>query len=145
MISSEPMFRIRARLADVLSLGTTPFGERRIINIVGGEVDGTKLRGKVLPGGADWQMIDGIADIQGRFTIETETGARVVVDCRDVRHCPPDVLAKLRQGEGVDPGLRTVMRFETSAASAAWLNHVLALARGTREPNGVRLDVYELL
>ena len=56
-------------------------------------------------------------------------------------------ILKLARGENVDPALyyfRTVMRFETAEPSLAWLNSILALARGKREPRAVRLDVYEV-
>ena len=61
---------------------------------------------------------------------------------------PPDVLARLGRGEDVDPSLyyfRTVMRFETAHPTTDWLNRILALAKGTREKNAVRLDVYKVL
>jgi hypothetical protein len=54
----------------------------------------------------------------------------------------------MAKGEDVDPALyyfRTVMRFETSHPSADWMNRILALARGAREKNAVKLDVYEVL
>ena len=56
MISREPIFSIRCELANVLDLGPTPFGHRRVVNILGGRVTGAKLNGRVLPGvhrGAD--------------------------------------------------------------------------------------------
>ena len=67
---------MRAELADILHLGQTPYGERRVIDILGGRVEGPKLSGTILPGGADWQIIrgDGAADIQARYTIETDGG-----------------------------------------------------------------------
>jgi hypothetical protein len=37
------------------------------------------------------------------------------------------------------------MRFETSEPALAWLNRILALARGARHPKAVQLDVYEVL
>jgi hypothetical protein len=36
------------------------------------------------------------------------------------------------------------MRFETADASVDWLNRILAVARGQREPRAVRLDVFEV-
>jgi hypothetical protein len=150
MISSEPLFRVRAELADILHPGATPYGERRIINILGGRVEGHRLNGRILPGGADWQIIrsDGVADIKARYTIESEEGGRVLVASDGVRHGPADVMARLSRGDTVDPSLyyfRTVMRFETSDASLAWLNRILAIARGAREARSVRLDVHEIL
>jgi uncharacterized protein DUF3237 len=149
MLSSEPIFTIHAELEGVTSLGRTPYGERRVIGILGGSVRGPKLSGRILPGGADWQIIrsDGAADIKARYTIETDAGALVMVTSEGLRHGPPDVLEKLLRGDNVDPRLyyfRTVMRFETADASVDWLNRILALARGQREARAVRLDVYEV-
>jgi hypothetical protein len=103
----------------------------------------------VLPGGADWQIIraDGAADIQARYTLETDAGARILVSSEGLRHGPPDVMARLAKGDKVDPALyyfRTVLRFETSDPSVDWLNRILALAHGEREARAVRLDVYEV-
>jgi hypothetical protein len=150
MISPEPIFSIRCELANILDLGPAPFGHRRVVNILGGPVTGTKLNGRVLPGGADWQIVakDGSADIHARYTIESEAGALIQVDSKGVRHGPPHVMARLAQGEEVDPAryyFRTVMRFETAHPTTLWLNRILALARGAREKNAVRLDVYEVM
>jgi hypothetical protein len=149
LVGNEPIFTVDAELEAVLSLGHTPYGERRVVGITGGTVQGPKLKGRILPGGADWQIIrkDGAADIQARYIIETERGARVVVDSKGLRHGPPDVLERLARGDKVDPAqyyFRTVMRFETGDAELDWLNRILALARGRREARSVRLDVYEV-
>jgi Protein of unknown function (DUF3237) len=150
MLSAEPIFRIYCEVAEILQLGPTPYGERRIINILGGPVDGPRLKGRILPGGADWQIIrtDGVADLKARYTIETEAGARILVASDGMRHGPADVIARLARGEAVDPSLyyfRTVMRFETADPGVAWLNKIIALGRGIREPRVVRLDVFEVV
>jgi hypothetical protein len=149
LVGNEPIFTVDAELEAVLSLGHTPYGERRVVGITGGTVQGPKLKGRILPGGADWQIIrkDGAADIQARYVIETERGARVVVDSKGLRHGPPEVLERLARGDKVDPAqyyFRTAMRFETGDAELDWLNRILALARGRREARSVRLDVYEV-
>jgi hypothetical protein len=150
MLGQEPIFTIQAELGPILKLGPTPYGQRRIIDILGGTVQGPRLKGKILRGGADWQIIraDGAADIQARYTIETATGGRILVGSDGLRHGPPDVLAALARGEAVDPAryyFRTVMRFETSDPEADWLNRILAIARGRREAMAVHLDVFEVL
>lgn len=150
MISPEPMFRIHCEVANIIDLGPAPFGHRRVVNLLGGTVNGPKLNGRIVPGGADWQIMaaDGALDIHARYTIESDTGALIQVDSRGVRNGPPEVMARLGRGEDVDPSLyyfRTVMRFETAHPSTAWLNRILALAKGAREKNAVRLDVYEVL
>ena len=95
MISHEPIFRIHAELADILHLGHTPYGDRRIINILGGRVDGARLAGRILPGGADWQIVrpDGVADLCARYTIETDAGARFVL-ARDRQRAAPAAVMK---------------------------------------------------
>jgi Protein of unknown function (DUF3237) len=150
MISREPIFRIQAELADILQFGPTPLGERRVINILSGRVEGPRLKGRILPGGADWQLIraDGAADIKARYTIEAEGGGLILVSSEGLRHGPPAVMARLARGEAVDAKdyyFRTLMRFETGDPALAWLNRILAIARGAREARAVRLDVFEVL
>jgi hypothetical protein len=149
MLGKEPIFTIHAELEAITSLGQTPYGERRMIGILGGTVRGARLAGRILPGGADWQIIrrDGAADIKARYTIETETGALIMVNSEGLRHGPPEIIEKLARGENVDPRqyyFRTVMRFETAAPAVDWLNRILAVAKGQRDPRAVRLDVYEV-
>jgi hypothetical protein len=149
MLGNEPIFTINAELAPIMNLGRTPYGERRMIAITGGTVAARKLNGRVLPGGADWQIIrtDGAADIKARYTIESAAGARILVSSDGLRHVPPAVMERLGRGEQVDPALyyfRTAMRFETADPSVDWINRILALACGQREANAVRLDVYEV-
>ena len=149
LFSAEPILHIHAELADILQFGRTPVGERRVINILGGTVEG-RVTGKILPGGADWQFIrgDGVAQVEARYTIQSDSGAYILVSSEGVRHGPPDVLAKLMTGEYVDRSLyyfRTCMRFETGDRDLDWLNRIIAIARGSREKNAVNLDVYEVL
>jgi hypothetical protein len=149
LVSAEPIFHVHAEVADIRDFGVTPVGHRRVIDIVGGRVEGARLQGRILPG-ADWQILwpDGTADLVARYGIETDAGARVLVRSDGLRHGPPDVLAALARGEPVDPGryyFRTVMRFEAAHPAVAWLNRIIAIARGSRERNAVHLDVYEVL
>ena len=149
MISQAPIFNIHAELADIRSFGQTPYGERRVIDILGGRVEGPRLKGKILPG-ADWQIVrpDGVTDLTARYGIETDDGARILVRSDGLRHGPPEVIAALARGEAVDPShyyFRTVMRFETAEPTLVWLNRILALATGAREKFSVRLAVYEIL
>lgn len=149
-LSDAPIFTVHAELADILQFGKTPVGERRVINILGGRVEGPRLSGRILPGGADWQVIraDGAADIRARYTIESGEGGLVLVSSEGLRHGPPEVLARLARGEAVDPAhyyFRTLMRFETAHPALDWMNRILAIAHGARLPNAVRLEVFELL
>ena len=150
LLGNQPIFTIEAELEAIVTLGRTPYGERRFVGISGGTVTGPKLNGRILPGGADWQIVrgDGAADIQARYMIEADSGARIMVNSAGLRHGPPEVLEKLARGDKVDPALyyfRTVMRFEAADPAMDWLNRILALARGQRQARSVRLEVYEVL
>jgi hypothetical protein len=150
LLSGQPIFTIRSGLGGIQKLGATPYGERRIIDIHDGTVEGPKLKGKVLPGGADWQIVrsDGVVHLTARYTIETDSGGLILVNSEGYRHGPPEVMERLARDETVDPALyyfRAFMRFETSDPKAAWLNRILALGRGARLNRAVQLDVFEVL
>jgi hypothetical protein len=150
MLSSSPIFRIDCDVGEIQRFGNTPYGERRVIDITGGRVHGPRLNGRILPGGTDRQIIraDGVTDLQARYSIETDLGARILVNSDGLRHGPPEVLAAIARGEPVSPTLyyfRTVMRFETADPACDWLNRIIAIATGAREQRAVRLDVYEVM
>ncbi|WP_163279680.1 DUF3237 family protein, partial [Enterobacter hormaechei] len=86
----------------------------------GGTVEGAGIRGRVLPGGADFQVIrpSGLTELQARYVIETQDGALVYVENNGLRFGPPEALERIRRGEPVDPALiyfRSTPRFETAA------------------------------
>lgn len=127
----------------------TPQGRRRIIGITGGRFSGARLCGRVLPGGADWQLIraDGVADLDARYTLETNDGALIYVRNHGYRHGPRDILEKLAAGESVDPALyymRTTPLFETGDKRYAWLNAMICVATGARRAAAVELEVFEV-
>lgn len=145
----QPLFRAEITLAAPQELGETPQGRRRIIGITGGRFSGERLSGRVLPGGADWQLVrpDGVADLDARYTLETSDGALIYVRNRGYRHGPADILRRLASGESVDPGLyymRTTPRFETGDPRYAWLNRIVCVASGARRRTAVDLEVFEV-
>ena len=148
-LAMAPLLRMQISLAAPLDLGDTPLGRRRIIAVTGGAFDGERLRGRVLPGGADWQLIraDGVASLDARYTLETDDGAFIHVENRGYRHGPPEVIARLATGDPVDPAsyyMRTTPWFETSDARYAWLNRIVCVASGARRAADVELQVFEV-
>jgi hypothetical protein len=143
----ELIARFRVTLGEPLELGQTQWGRRRVIPIAGGEFEGPRLRGKVIPGGADWQVVhtDGMATIDTRYTLQADDGSLISVATNGVRDGPPEVLARLARGEPVDPAVyyfRVAIRYETSAAKHAWLNRILAIASAIRLADEVIYDAY---
>jgi len=149
MLRLEPLLSAEITLAPPQELGETPLGRRRIIGITGGSFRGARLAGRVLAGGADWQVIrsDGVADLDARYTLETEDGALIYVRNHGYRHGPPDVLQKLAAGIPVDPALyymRTTPWFETGAERYRWLNRMVCVGTGERRASAVKLDFFEV-
>lgn len=66
------------------SLGRTPLGERFIIDILGGHFEGPRLNGRVLPGGADRQLLrpDGVKLLDALYEMQTDDGAVLTVHNR---------------------------------------------------------------
>jgi len=149
MLQLQPLLKADITLAPAQELGDSPLGRRRIINITGGTFRGERLSGKVLPGGADWQVIrgDGVADLDARYTLETSDGALIYVRNHGYRHGPADVLQKLAAGEDVDPALyymRTSPLFETGDARYSWLNRLICVGTGARRKSSVHLEIFEV-
>jgi len=145
----EPLLKADITLAEPQELGDAPLGRRRIINITGGSFRGERLSGKVLPGGADWQVVrgDGVADLDARYTLETADGALIYVRNHGYRHGPAEVLKELSLGKDVDPSLyymRTTPLFETGDARYAWLNRLICVGSGARKKSSVHLEIFEV-
>ena len=142
-------FEVRASVGAPLEVGNVAQGRRRIVPITGGTFEGSGLRGKVMPGGADWQIIraDGFTELDTRYTLETATGQIVYVQNAGMRHAAPDVMKRLLAGELVDPALvyfRTIPKFETASPDLQWLTRAVFIGMGERYPNDVRIRFYRL-
>lgn len=141
------LYTSRIDIATPLDIGKAPYGQRRVINIMGGAFSGPGLSGRILPGGADWQIVrsDGIVEVDARYTLETHDGALIYITNWGLRHGPPEVIGRLNAGDRVDPGeyyFRTTPTFETGAADYAWLNGIIAVAVGERRADAVIISVY---
>ncbi|HEX4334574.1 MAG TPA: DUF3237 domain-containing protein [Polyangiaceae bacterium] len=150
MLTNEFLMKARFTLAPGLNTGATPWGFRRLIPITGGTFDGPRLHGKVLPGGEDRQLFrpDGVLEVVARYSLETHDGVVIVVTNQGLWHGPPEIGAKLAQGEAVEPSLyyfRTCARFEAPADGAyAWLNRTMIIGTAAPEPGAVVLQFFAI-
>lgn len=129
----------RVDIGERQSLGQGPRGERFIVPILGGRFEGPRLRGTVLPGGADRQLLraDGVKELDALYELQTDDGAVITVRNR--------VLID----ESATPGryARSVLQLSAPAGPHDWLNrrvfvgtlHSLRPARAA-----VCIRVYEL-
>jgi uncharacterized protein DUF3237 len=135
-------FEMHVNVGAPVMVGQVPRGQRRIVSILGGTFEGPNIKGKVVPGGADWQIIraDGFSELDTRYTLETDKGQLIYVQNAGIRHAAPAVMEKLLKGETVDPKLvyfRTVPTFETAAPDLQWLARSIFIGTGERYPTEV--------
>jgi len=146
----EFIFAAHVTVDPPLDLGDVGKGGRRIVPIAGGDFSGPDIRGTVVPGGADWQVLrsDGVAELEARYTLRTDDGALIYVRNVAFRHGAPEVIAALAAGQPVDANsyyFRGATFFETSAARYQWLTKHIVICTGEREPARVKLEFYRLL
>lgn len=149
-IRTKPLFTMRLTVKPILVVGNTPTTLRRIGVALGGEFQGERLSGSVLDGGNDWQSVrsDGSLFLDGRMILKIDDGDLVSMTYRGIRHGPADVIARLEQGQFVDPETyyqRINTTFETASAKYGWLNRIIAVGTGHRFPDGPTYNVFEVL
>lgn len=81
---TEFVYEAIFELAPSMNLGQGPLGERRMVPITGGQFAGPRLRGTVLPGGADRQLVrrDGARMLNALYELRTDDGAVITVNNR---------------------------------------------------------------
>lgn len=149
-IETEFLFTLTARVGAPFDVGELAQGRRRISPIEGGEFEGPRLRGRVLPVTGDWMLIrpDGVTVIDVRATLQTDDHALIYMRYEGYRHGPREVMEALAKGEPADPStyyFRITPSFETGADRYSWLNQIVAVGTGRRDPDGPVYDVYEVL
>jgi len=149
-VRTRPLFVMHLKVRPLVVVGATPGGNRRIGLIPGGSFEGQRLSGQVIDGGSDWQAVrtDDSTTLDVRLVLKTNDGAMIAMTYRGVRHGPTDVITRMERGETVDPAsyyFRTNPMFETAAATYDWLNRILAVGIGHRQPDGPVYSVFEVL
>ncbi|MDE2361705.1 MAG: DUF3237 domain-containing protein [Hyphomicrobiales bacterium] len=145
--SLEPVADVAVDVGAPIVVGETSAGLRRVVPILGGVATG-RIAGRILPGGADFQILkrDDVTELEARYVIETAGGLVYVVN-NGVRSGPKHVMDALARGEKVDPALvyfRAIPRFETAAPDLLWLTRKIFVCSGVRLPDKVVLRFYEL-
>ena len=149
-LSTKHVFSLSIRIGEPIVAGDFGYATRRVIPILGGELQGEGMRGNILPGGADFQIIrpNGFTEVEAKYAVEMNDGAVVYIENVGIRFGPKEALDKIRRGEPVDQKLiyfRTVPRFETGSEGYRWLMESLFVGVGERHPDRVQIDVHQVL
>lgn len=146
----EYVCSLKVSIADALVVGETPHGTRRIIPITGGTFEGPNLKGTIINGGADWQVVrkDGVAELSALYTLKTEDGTLIYVKNTGMRVATPEVAQRIAKGEKVSPTeyyFRAIPVFETPPGKYEWLTKSIFVSTGVRNPDHVLITVYRVL
>jgi Protein of unknown function (DUF3237) len=141
---------LQVKLDPALVVGETPHGMRRIIPIIGGTVNGPAIKGEILKGGADWQVVrkDGVAELEAHYQFKTDDGVLIYIKNIGLRVASPEVAARIGAGEKVDPSqyyFRAVPKFEAPAGKYQWINNTIFICTGERLPDAVQIHVWRVL
>jgi hypothetical protein len=133
-----------------LQVGQIPTGFHQGVPIGDGSFAGPRLRGTVIAGSHDWQLIqsDGLARLDVTGAMLTHDNVTIRVSSKGMRHGPPEVMARLNAGEVVPPDqyyMRALARFDAPAGPYDWLNKALFVSWGERYANRVVIHYYQVL
>lgn len=144
---TELMWEAKVKIANMINVGESKRGVRRVIPITGGTFSGPKIKGEVLPGGEDWQLVrpDGDTELNARYLLKTDDGIVIQVINQALMHVP----AKDEEGGFY---VKSVIDLEAPTDSKYnYLNHAIFLGTLTipqlkpgEEPH-VIIGVYKLL
>lgn len=131
------------------TIGQVPGGMRRVVPIKGGEFNGEKLRGKVLPGGADWVLhqTDGVMRIDVRICLQTEDDALIYLNYQGRFIMREEAGERLAAGETLakdEYSLTMVASFESGDERYRWLNQVVAVGVGAQLGWNPVYDIYQI-
>lgn len=133
-------------------VGSTAQGLRRVIPITGGSAVGAGWTARVLPGGADFQLVvsDSLALLDARYCLQTDGGDLIYVQNRAMRSGPPELMAKLLRGELLDAAsaaqiyFRCSPTFETASPALRWITERMFTGTGARHPDKVVMRFFTL-
>ena len=143
------VFGLNARLGEMVVIGESPEGLRRMIPILDGTFEGPNVHGEVLGGGADWQYVrsDGVTIAEAVYLLKAHDGTLIQIRNRGVRRGPAEVIQRLAEGEHVDPAeyyFRASPTFLVSPGPYDWLNQSVFVATGARYARAIELWFYRV-
>lgn len=140
---------LEIEVSEPQDIGHSIYGQRRIVPITGGSIRGDGWQGKILAGGADFQVIvtPRMMHLDARYAIETDEGERIFIQNSAIRVASEEVTQNIKYGIPVDPNdvyFRCTPKFETASERFQWITERLFVGIGVRKPTRVELQLFEL-
>jgi len=149
-LHSTYLGELKIEVTGTYPLGDSPLGRRRLDRLDKGYFRGPKIQAGIVAGGMDLLLggADGAVRPDVRLVLELDDGEFLLIVYRGVRHAAPEVMQRIARGDAVPPSdyyLRTGLVFETASKKYDWLNRIVGVGVGRREPGAVFYDVFEVL
>lgn len=136
-LKTEPVMELKVMIGSRVNIGESDKGRRQYIPITGGSFNGKGIKGEVLAGGADWQLVrpDGVLEVKAIYSIKTDDGSVIAVDNRGL----VDMSASPRY-------VRTAPTFQAPKGKYEWLNRRVFVGSITPSPQGdfVTIRVFQV-
>lgn len=136
------VMQLRVTLGQTFTAGETPHGRRIVVPITGGTFEGPRIKGTILPGGADYQLAstDGSrTELEAIYNIRTDDGT-----CIHVRN--RGIIVNGRDTDGVPTSyFKAAPQFEAPTDSPfAWLNNAIYVCQPewSKSFDGIILNVW---
>jgi hypothetical protein len=149
-LRTELLFTATVAVDPLIDLGPSALGDRRLVPIVSGTFEGPRMKGEILSGGIDWQLLraDKVAQIEAHYVLKTDDDVLIrVINC-GFRYGPPEVMQRLAAGDPVDPSeyyFRAAPTFDAPTGRYDFLNRALFVSTGERYPGRVVLHFFQIL
>ncbi len=140
-VPSRFAFEEEVTLLPSVQVGETPLGRRTRIPITGGTFSGPGFSGRVLSGGADWQLLrkDGSVAIDADYMIETDDQVQIHVRNRGLLFTNPATGQRYRW---TTPVFEAPMGKYDGLNQAAFVS--LITPSGDKDHPAVRITVYRI-
>lgn len=139
---TEFVYEAMVTIASAEDVGEVISGHQRIIPITGGTFEGPAIRGKVLPGAADWNLVrnDGVTVVSANYFLRTDDGVVIKISNQGVNSSlPTPATAPVR------PRF-TIPIFEAPKGRYDWLNKSVFVGTLTlAAPGCVRIRIFKLV
>lgn len=146
------LFHLECDMETFRHIGQGPHGDRSTVIFKGGRFEGPRLRGEILPGGGDWEIVRDHGDIQTahldtRYNLLTHDGATIYLQTTGTRTGKKEVLEKLGSDKSIKADefkMRLHLTMETGDERYSWVNDGVFIASSGRVGDQVIYDAFEL-
>lgn len=125
-------------------------GRRGFVAVQGGEIEGPRLTGRVLPqSGGDWPRFwpGGLVEFEAHYQLEASDGTPIYIHNQGLAFATAQTLARIEAGQQVaaeETYCRVTPRFEVAPGPHEWLARTVFVGTGERRGARSVFEYYEV-